>query len=489
MMIIRPEQILSFSQAARSGFLAETRSQMKSLAPKSCQNISDNVLHSAILQGLEKAESYGFTLIGTIRFYIETSFILGVSFDTDPQFPWAGKILQDTSITDEVWRADALHEELENYMCEVLGENRENLKLALLATSRVARQKINWQKELNEQKLTELAEWVYPQKLKALNQDAHHEIYRRSQEAAGERGIRNHYGIVLCYFLNFFCGHKCAVDPLFPWLTEVITHKAKSVDEQVRLVGQTAFTYMNNSISNWETGSCLARGGNQIPLRPSKREKHLRPYAQIITTVPHDNPNPLFEPEKWNDDGLVQTTTNSYVYALNKQVDQSIKVSAVTPPPPSTEAQAQPLPPPLSPVFTSLDKENLIRTILEDGKPDKIIPALRCAEDQNAMLLPPVKDGYYLMALATTSQNSFNAESNTFYLADFHCYRQDSDGGWSHKPGNASVSRLDSDEQTIHNPETAARRKELGTINIPTVGPVPVILDYDIFCGYFYIKK
>jgi len=489
MLIIKPEQISSFFQAAHSGFLAETLAQMKNRTPKSCLNISDSVLHSAILQGLEKAESYGFTLAGTIRFYIETSFILGAGFDSDPQFPWAGEILQDPSITDEVWLADALHDELEKYMREVLGENRENLKLALLATSRVARQKINWQKELNEQRLTELAEWLYPQKIKALNQDAHHEIYRRSQETAGERGIRNHYGIVLCYFLNLFCGHKCAVDPLFPWLTEVITHKAESVDEQVRLVGRTAFTYLNNSISNWETGSCLARGGSRIPLRPSKREKQLRPYAQIITTVPHDDPTPLFEPERWNDGGPVQTTTNGYAYALNRQVDQSIKVPAITPPPPPTEAQVQPLPTPLSPWFTSLDQENLIRTILGDGKPDKIIPALRCADDKKAMLLPPAKDGYYLMALVTTSQDGFNAESNTFYLADFHCYRQDSDGGWSHKPGNAPVSRLDSDKQIIQNPETAARRQELGTINMPTVGPVPVILDYDIFCGYFYIKK
>ena len=93
------------------------------------------------------------------------------------------------------------------------------------------------------------------------------------------------------------------------------------------------------------------------------------------------------------------------------------------------------------------------------------------------------------MALVATSRDGYDAAAKAFYLADFHCYRQDSDGGWSHKPGHTPVLRSDADEQIISNPETAARRKNLGTIHIPNIGEIPVILDYDIFCGYFYVNK
>jgi hypothetical protein len=231
-----------------------------------------------------------------------------------------------------------------------------------------------------------------------------------------------------------------------------------------------------------------------LPLRPGKSKHQLRPYTQVIATVPHDDPTPLFEPNRWNDDGPLQTTANGYAYALNRPAGSNLKTPAASPNLKTQAAASVKTPPdqtqtPLAPIFTALDKETLTKAILEDGRPDKIIPALRSAEDQEARRLPPNRDGYYLMALVTTSQDGFDAAAKTFHLADFHCYRRDADGGWSHKPGRGPVSRLDSNERIIDNPETAARRQELGTINIPPVGPVPAIVDYDIFCGYFYVKK
>jgi len=483
-MIVRSEQIAYFSQAARRKFVAETMFQMRSFAPEAGLNISDDVLQNFVVQSLEKAESYGFTLIGTLRFYIELSFIFGLGFDTDPQFPWAATTLRDTSITDEIWRADALHDAVEKYIGEVSGKDCENLRNALLATKRVAQQEINWQKELSEQRLTELAEWIFPQKIQALDQNSQHEIYRRAQESAGENGIRNHYGVVLCYFLNLFCGHQCTIDPLFPWLSQSFSDTPKNLNDRVRQIAQVAFTNLDSSILHWQTGACLSGGGSKIPLRPSKRNHDLRPFDQVITTVVTDNLSPLFEPDKWNDEGFIQPTSNSYAYVLDKRVEQISEISAT--PPKITGMQPGQA---AGKVLTSLAIESLREAFIEDGSPDKLIPALRCIADRDAMLPPPAKSGYYLMALVATSRDGYDLSTKAFYLADFHCYRQDSDGGWSHKPGHTPVLRSDADEQIISNPETAARRKNLGTIYIPTIGETPLILDYDIFCGYFYVKK
>ena len=56
---------------------------------------------------------------------------------------------------------------------------------------------------------------------------------------------------------------------------------------------------------------------------------------------------------------------------------------------------------------------------------------------------------------------------------DYHFYRQDSNGYWSHKPGSTDVTNKDADGRFIYDPALAARYySKTG-------------LDYKNFCGYF----
>jgi hypothetical protein len=57
----------------------------------------------------------------------------------------------------------------------------------------------------------------------------------------------------------------------------------------------------------------------------------------------------------------------------------------------------------------------------------------------------PCKCNYYKAYLTVDPKN------------DFHLYRQDSNGYWSHKPGSLDVSNVDASKQIITNPETADR--------------------------------
>lgn len=65
----------------------------------------------------------------------------------------------------------------------------------------------------------------------------------------------------------------------------------------------------------------------------------------------------------------------------------------------------------------------------------------------------------------TTFQERCPAGYHKIYLTvssekenDFHFYRQDQNGYWSHKPGSLPVTNLDARKQKIINPETADRR-------------------------------
>jgi len=55
---------------------------------------------------------------------------------------------------------------------------------------------------------------------------------------------------------------------------------------------------------------------------------------------------------------------------------------------------------------------------------------------------------------------------------DYHVFRQDSNGYWSHKPGATNVTHLDATKRPIYDPQLSSRF-------YPDSG-----LDYDKFCGY-----
>ena len=58
---------------------------------------------------------------------------------------------------------------------------------------------------------------------------------------------------------------------------------------------------------------------------------------------------------------------------------------------------------------------------------------------------------------------------------DYHFYRQDSDGWWSHKDGGNTVKRFDAEGQPIWNPQTASRDYR----------PKGSFLNYNDFCGFY----
>ena len=64
-------------------------------------------------------------------------------------------------------------------------------------------------------------------------------------------------------------------------------------------------------------------------------------------------------------------------------------------------------------------------------------------------------------------------------MDDYHFYRQDPDGYWSHKPGSQPVTRLDADGVLIIDPKTASRdyTKQGKSLN------------YTLFCGFFSVPR
>lgn len=173
-------------------------------------------------------------------------------------------------------------------------------------------------------------------------------------------------------------------------------------------------------------------------------------------------------------EGAIQLSTNCYAYAMNSRVGHP---KGDTPQP--GEKSGAPESTAACPAVSA--------AVVQDGAPDDIRQAERCPYNKQQQKPPPDRPGYYLVALVSTSKPSgYDAADGVEYGNDYHWYRQDDNGRWSHKPGTTKAIDTDSAGQPISNPETANRRtlyRDLG------MGGVDLVIDYDNFCGYFYVKK
>lgn len=199
--------------------------------------------------------------------------------------------------------------------------------------------------------------------------------------------------------------------------------------------------------------------------------------------------NPAYQPALWNDaaaGGPVQTSTNCYAYAMNSRTGHPADGK---PQPGDTSGTAT-----ASPVTCP----STTAAVVADGQPDDVVAAPRCPYNQQQKQPPSDKAGYYLVALVITSKPDGHDPTpilpdhpkGVVYVNDYHWYRQNPDGTWSHKPGHDVARDVDASGAKITNPGLANRRSvDPGAYTDSTGALVAEVVDYDIFCGYFYVKK
>lgn len=140
---------------------------------------------------------------------------------------------------------------------------------------------------------------------------------------------------------------------------------------------------------------------------------------------------PPYSPGYWNNNRTIREENNCYNYANNKR----------------TDTYAQPG-----------DISGYNKADLSCGE------VSRAAESDGIRPVPPTgvcPCNEAKLALVVDTESDYS------YKHDYHWYRRDSDGKWSHKPGGTRATNLDKSNNIITNPETANRGR------------------YKTFCGYF----
>lgn len=116
LLLVRSEQMKVFQEVASSGFEDELCALHKKRSDSGLSKVlSDEELRETVRCGIGKAQAYGFTERGLVRFFVELMVRFGKNFDTDPLLPWAAGVLNNEAIKDQRERAVILREAMEEF--------------------------------------------------------------------------------------------------------------------------------------------------------------------------------------------------------------------------------------------------------------------------------------------------------------------------------------------------------------------------------------
>ncbi|MDR1753377.1 MAG: hypothetical protein LBR74_00520 [Eubacterium sp.] len=196
-------------------------------------------------------------------------------------------------------------------------------------------------------------------------------------------------------------------------------------------------------------------------------------YGELTGTMDNttiSNPSTLsisgyeeaYEPNLWNDDDEIQWNTNCYAYALNLQRHPNGTQFPLF----YWSVYLQP--------GDLAQYGNLLSSVDDDGNvdPDGMTLTNQCELDALAINGNFTAIGKYETAPSGTYKVALVVDP----YVDYHWYRQNPDGTWSHKPGGTEVVNVDNSDNTIYDPQYADRNNESWGLN------------YSVFLGFFAVE-
>jgi hypothetical protein len=207
----------TFRQAAVLKFRTELVEHAQRFIPNHAKLIGERRLREVVELGCERAATFGFTQRGPVRFYIELMLMLGRGFDSDPQFPWAGKTLR-SDLSNELEKSDLLFDRFQEYQSAVAGPGNAHAADALARLAGLRPCDLQAAGESPGSALDAMKS-IHSRKFEYVGEPALRNVAETAVQAARSFGITSQPGIGLLSILMFAAGHECFRDPLFPWIS------------------------------------------------------------------------------------------------------------------------------------------------------------------------------------------------------------------------------------------------------------------------------
>ena len=254
MLTIREEQIQAFEVAAMDLFEDEMVAHSQEFSPELCEVLGNDQLRVAVQQAMIRADQYGFTYRGPIRLCVELMFLFGSSFDSDPQYPFLGKILNAGG--DQMQRAEQLHERVVDYLQKVSGTNDINTQKALTSFGTYARTPVKFTGEDIVSGMLDEITRAFPQKAIYVGREALVNLIKNGQEESLVAGFDSVKGQFLLVLLMYAFGHGCTKDPHYPWISQTLNDE-KIINSTARAerLEKKAVTWLNHVLAGYNQGA------------------------------------------------------------------------------------------------------------------------------------------------------------------------------------------------------------------------------------------
>jgi hypothetical protein len=251
MLLIRKQQIEVFEEARSPDFDDYMVAHLKDFTPLHSASLGESGIRKLISVGMERARKYRFTWRGPVKFYIEAMILLGIDFDTDPQYPWPGKILGDASIPDQTKRADQVHAWLMELLDAAGGPNREYAKQALHRARKIPLEPIPVSSGNFEDAIIRRMKENHPEKANYLGEAVLRGLIPRAIEETKKYSVSTDAGVCLFIGLMFAVGHGFANDPKYPWIANTLTNPAiADSDKRVERLYSKTMTYLDHVLQH-----------------------------------------------------------------------------------------------------------------------------------------------------------------------------------------------------------------------------------------------
>ncbi len=220
MLKVRAEQMKAFEAQALRAFEDEMVTHSTDFAPHLSAVLGDAQLRVAVRAAIAKAEEYGFTLRGPIRLFVEFTFLFGSGFHDDPFYPVICEVLR--SETDEMTKADRLHEWHNEYLDKVAGPANINVSRALQSVDEFARNTpAALERNFDDEILNGIAR-AFPEHATSIGENSLRALMAEGKEEAAIYGFMTARGKALLIILKASFGHRCTDDPLYPWIRQTL---------------------------------------------------------------------------------------------------------------------------------------------------------------------------------------------------------------------------------------------------------------------------
>jgi hypothetical protein len=107
-LVVKQSQLDALAAAAENSFKQKLLRHIERSFPSEFAALGAPNIRQVIEAGIARARQYGLTGKRQICGFIDLMFIYGPHFDCDPRFPWAGRMLQDPTLPQEVKHAQLL---------------------------------------------------------------------------------------------------------------------------------------------------------------------------------------------------------------------------------------------------------------------------------------------------------------------------------------------------------------------------------------------